>query len=311
MSRQKRRTGYFSRGNRVFWFLILLWVGIQFLHLLDPLFDGEAVVDKFRELEQQERLEGQLDSLRRAARDSTEKAKQETPCERARYAWEWKDPYTGRSERLSFTLCRAEAAAAGDVRKSMNVGSLREGYLRLSESDSEALADMVGRFRTVIQARGMGYEKALYFVVGAIQAIPYTLVLSSGGHMRCPCILGRTYYVADCRVRADARGCCNDVDPLGVYSPLEFALRRTGDCDTRTLFAYGVLGALGYDVTILNSDAEMHSILGVHSPRALGNGAYVRGRNGKKYYIWELTAAVPPGLYTYKSSVDSWESVIK
>ena len=30
-----------------------------------------------------------------------------------------------------------------------------------------------------------------------------------------------------------SNGCCNDVDPFGVYSPFEFAYKKTGDCDTK------------------------------------------------------------------------------
>jgi len=311
MKRRKRNPGYFSKGNLIFWALILLWIGIQFLHLLDPLFDEARVTEKFRKLEAQERLESNLDSLRQIVRDSIEKKQPEPGCPVARYTWKWQDPFTGRNESMSFEICESEAQNAGNFRKNLRTADLREVYVRMSESDALPLNGMVQSFRATIKSRGMGYEKALFFIVGAIQAIPYTLVLQGGGPLRCPCTLGQVYYLADCRVRADRRGCCNDIEPAGLFSPLEFALHKKGDCDTRTLFAYTVLGSLGYDITILNSDAEGHSILGVHSPRALGNGDYIRGKNGRKYYIWELTAPSPPGVYTYNSSKDSWFSVMK
>ena len=311
MKNRQRNPGYFSKGNLIFWALIVLWIGIQYLHLFDPLFDEARVAEKFRQLEAQERLAPKLDSLRKMIRDSMEKNKPDPGCPSARYTWKWQDPFTGYSEIMTFEICETDARSVGVFRKNLRTSEIYEVYARMSESDLPLLSGMVQSFQETIKARGMGYEKALFFVVGAIQAIPYTLVLPGAGPLRCPCSLGQVYYFADCRVRADARGCCNDVEPAGLFSPLEFALFKKGDCDTRTLFAYTVLSALGYDITILNSDAEGHSILGVHSPRALGNGDYIRAKNGKKYYIWELTVPSPPGLYTYFSSKDSWVSVMK
>lgn len=301
--------GLFSMGNRTFWMLLLLLVGALLFHLADALFDEALVERQFERLYDQEQLEPRLDSLRQLVQDSV--SEEDTGCPRVKYAWKWRDPFTGRNELLSFEFCTEVATQAGAFRKTLQPAPAFDIYSALSDKDSAALQPLVARFRQTIRARDMNYLDGLQFVVGAIQAIPYTLVLNNSGPLRCPCRMGGTYYEDDCRVRADRRGCCNDVEPFGVYSPLEFALSKTGDCDTRTLFAYTVLSALNYDVSILNSDAEGHSILGVYSPKALGNGAYIRGQNGKKYYIWELTGPALPGIYNYNSSIDSWYSVMK
>lgn len=309
MSYRPPDTSFFSMGKRSFWLLLLLLLGALALHLADALFDEGRVVEQFERLYQQEQLEAQLDSLQQQAQDSI--AKENKGCPQVRYAWKWRDPYTQRNELLAFELCTEVAKKAGAYRKTLPYTSEQGIYSALADNDSAALHPLVARFRQTLKARDMNYLDGLRFVVGAIQAIPYTLVLNNNPVYRCPCSMGGTYYEDDCRVRSDRRGCCNDVEPYGVYSPLEFALRKTGDCDTRTLFAYAVLSALNYDITILNSDAEGHSILGVYSPKALGNGAFIRGKNGKKYYIWELTGPANPGIYTYNSSIDSWYSVMK
>ena len=181
MKRRQKNPGYFSKGNLIFWALILLWIGIQFLHLLDPLFDEARVTEKFRKLEAQERLESNLDSLRQIVRDSIEKKQPEPGCPVARYTWKWQDPFTGRNESMSFEICESEAQNAGNFRKNLRTADLREVYVRMSESDALPLNGMVQSFRVTIKSRGMGYEKALFFIVGAIQAIPYTLVLQGGG----------------------------------------------------------------------------------------------------------------------------------
>ena len=59
-----------------------------------------------------------------------------------------------------------------------------------------------------------------------------------------------------------------------------------GDCDTRTLFLYGLLKHEGYDVVIFGSEKYRHSILGIDLPILAPNYKWV---NGTKYYLWETT----------------------
>lgn len=71
-----------------------------------------------------------------------------------------------------------------------------------------------------------------------------------------------------------------------IYTPLEFLVKEKGDCDTRTVFLYGVLTYIGYDVLIFWSGQYGHSMLGISCS---GYGKY-KMYNGKKYYFWETTA---------------------
>jgi hypothetical protein len=75
-----------------------------------------------------------------------------------------------------------------------------------------------------------------------------------------------------------------------VYSPVEFAVQQTADCDTRSLFAYTILKRLGFDVAIMSSREEWHSVLGVSVPNVPGDGKRGNIGNARNYFLWELTS---------------------
>ena len=66
---------------------------------------------------------------------------------------------------------------------------------------------------------------------------------------------------------------------------------KKGDCDTRALTAFTILKELGFDVAVMVSESEGHSVLGVVIPGRM-NSDLSMGTNtfGKRYLLWELTS---------------------
>jgi hypothetical protein len=114
-------------------------------------------------------------------------------------------------------------------------------------------------------------------------------------------------YTGECAVREDGRGCCDRVMPLGVYAPAEFMFHKKGDCDTRSLFAFLILKELGYDVAVMVSMQEGHSVLGVHMKNRKFPKYGTDFRN-KKFFLWELTARDFRLGYDVEGS--DWESYL-
>jgi len=235
---------------------------------------------------------------------------QNDECPQNRYLWVWDDQFNGRRNKLKFNLCENDIGQSSSIRSTYGAQNISVVYWKYSISDSAALNSLVNGLQLICNERSYDYMQSLGFVISMIQHIPYTLVLNSDGPNRCPCEMEwGIYYLNDCQVRQDGRGCCNDINYYGLFSPVEFALNKTGDCDTRTVFAYTILTSLGYDVTILNSNS--HSILGVYSPRDIGVGDFVRGHNNRKYYCVELTTKYEMGKCPPSINVSEFQSVIK
>ena len=95
-----------------------------------------------------------------------------------------------------------------------------------------------------------------------------------------------------------------DYDRFSIYTPVEFMSIFKGDCDTKVLFLFTILTKFGYDVIILNSDVDSHSILGINMP---SKGKY-KSHLGKRYYTWETTNKdwQPGDLHPSLSKMDSW-----
>jgi hypothetical protein len=66
---------------------------------------------------------------------------------------------------------------------------------------------------------------------------------------------------------------------------------------------------MGYDVSVMLSDNEHHSVLGVKVPWLPGDGRTGNYLEGRDYYLWELTA-YGPVLGQYIQGSD-WRSSIK
>lgn len=168
-------------------------------------------------------------------------------------------------------------------------------YSRLYKHDVEYLEEFINKFKKIIKSENMDYLESLNLVCSAIQSINYTLIITSQGietppksknFYKCPCKTHFGEFTDDCS-SSRKNGCCNNVDPFGIYSPYEFFYKKTGDCDTRALLAYTILKKIGFNVAVMVSDKESHSVLGVYLPSAKGKASF--SRDGR-FMLWELTS---------------------
>lgn len=206
--------------------------------------------------------------------------------------WSWY--FKGNSRTISCTVPKNYLEKCRNNRERTN------NYTGLYEHDLPYLHDFIAKFKKIMQDSNLDYMESIGLVCSAIQNINYTLILSSKGiespkgsgrRVKCPCELSFGSYVNNCTSQIEG-GCCNNVDPFGVYSPYEFFNKKTGDCDTRALLAFTVLKKLGFDVAVMVSEKEHHSVLGIYLPNASSRG-YSYGidkSSGKKYLLWELTS---------------------
>ena len=194
--------------------------------------------------------------------------------------WDWHD-FNGEWHSIKFKYKKGALDEAIINREnSYNYGPLYE-------HDKILLSDLIDKIKSSIKNRKLSHMDALEYVCSSIQDIPYTLVLPEMNG--CPCEQKFGSFSAYCRVQSDGQGCCEGVKPFGVYSPFEFVYHETGDCDTRALLAFTILKEMGFDVAVMVSTSQHHSVLGVAGIGKSGD-SYGRNAFGKKYYLWELTA---------------------
>ena len=200
--------------------------------------------------------------------------------------WSWKD-FNENSRTIS---CTVPKDYFGKCKKNRESGPGNTGiYQYMYNHDVAYLEQFILKFKEMMNSSKMNYYECIELVCSAIQFYPYTLVLDSSED--CPCNTPFGNFTANCKVQTDGRGCCDAIDPFGIYSPYEFFYKKTGDCDTRSVLAYTVLKKLGFDVAVMVSREESHSVLGVYLPNSMSSG-YSYGideSSGKKYLLWELT----------------------
>ncbi len=194
--------------------------------------------------------------------------------------WDWND-FNGKHHSIKFKY------KVGSLESAENNRLANANYGPLYELDKLILVDLIQQMKKYIKGNNLDYMNALEYVCSSIQDIPYTLILNEING--CPCEQPFGSFSANCKVQSDGRGCCDDVMPFGVYSPFEFVYKETGDCDTRALLAFTILKEMGFDVAVMVSDSESHSVLGVANIGGAGN-SYGTNLFGKKYYLWELTS---------------------
>jgi hypothetical protein len=204
--------------------------------------------------------------------------------------WKWKD-FNGTGYILNFRIKKNDYLFSRQQRiNSENYSG--ELYSEMYLNDNKLLDDMINSYKNIIQNKGLSPYDSMEMIVTSIQSISYTYVLTS--EPKCGDLESNQQIPREnCAVSSDPCGCCENVIPFAVYTPVEFAVQRTADCDTRSLFAYTILKRLGFDVAVMVSRNEVHSVLGVSVPNIPGDGR--RGNVGiaKKYFLWELTAYGP------------------
>lgn len=282
----KNNVSLFSIATKLFWVLVLLVSIMSILHLDFGLFKTEQVAEEFVYNDSISRI-NDIDSINEPI-DSLE------VTNLVDYHWNWQS-FDGKKYELNFQLDRNEVETASINRENSNNGGSTL-YQELYEYDKKILQNMVEGYKKIIKSNNLEYYAALDMIVTSIQSIPYTLVLDADGivfngkRVKCPCQTPFGYFKGNCSVLPNGDGCCNDVEPWGVYSPVEFATKKTGDCDTRSLFAYTILTDLGFDAAVMGSDSESHSVLGVKVPKIPGDGRRGDVYGAREYYLWELTS---------------------
>lgn len=284
-----KKNNYFSIGSKLFWGLILLVTVFSLLKLNPGIFKGEntareiIVEDSLSKVNWDDNLV-QIDSSEIKEDSLKKQMNLETST------WNWVD-FNGKRHNIIFSFPIKSLEKATQNRKNNNE------YGPLFENDKFLLKDLIQKMKLEIKRDNLNYLGAIEYVCSSIQYIPYTLVLTStgieyppnsGNYVKCPCQTSFGFFYDNCSYKTP-NGCCNDVDPFGVYSPFEFAYKKTGDCDTRALLAFTLLKEMGFDVAVMVSRKQWHSVLGVTLPNSTGLST---GRNlsGKKYVLWELTS---------------------
>lgn len=278
----------FTVASRIFWGVLGILCLLAILRLSAPFFRTEGVADLLTwwDIEQRRRATDTLPTP--PLRDSM-----------MTFTWRWKSAQTGRSFEMQFDLSKSGILSAVQNRSSIEWSSWAGVYGRLSRHDARVLEPMIKAYKQLALSQNLGYSEAMEMVVSSIQSIPYTWVLGPDqtcGESNTP--------PRSCSPKPYPFGCCDGID-FGVFSPVEFVTRRTGDCDTRSLLAYTILKRMEYDVAIMVSEDKRHSVLGVNVPGIPGDGRAGNVGDAKNYYLWELTS-YGPELGRFVEGNDWW-----
>ncbi len=231
---------------------------------------------------EEERIKKEKELAKRAALGCTEIKK----------LYEWQN-LSGKKFSINFLFCQEDLQASEDYRNTLDSYS-SVLYEQLHTHDSSRIATLLTAFDNLKSKHNLNRSELMEAIVTFIQSIPYTYILEPGRDCGSTVInskgVAHSYPPYNCKPAIPA-GCCDQVKPWGIFSPVEFLINETGDCDTRSLLAYTILNKFGYDIAVVNSDKMGHSMLGVSVPFVPGNGNYgVTALNRKRYYLWELTA---------------------
>jgi hypothetical protein len=298
----ENKGNYFSRANKLFWGLIIVIIIFSIFNFNSGIFksddlakdiirnDSLSKINWDDKIVENDTLNIQIDTARipndtiRVPNDTIEKKFELETSE-----WNWSD-FNGKMHRITFSFPKNSIANAQQNRLQYT------NYGPLYENDKTLLKDLINKMKVDIKRDNLDYMETLEYVCSSIQYIPYTLILSSSGieyppnsnnYVKCPCQTNFGFFNNNCDYKTD-NGCCNDVNPFGVYSPFEFAFKKTGDCDTRALLAFTLLKEMGFQVAVMVSKSKHHSVLGVYLPNSY-DYSVGHSLNGKKYVLWELT----------------------
>lgn len=277
MTREKK---YFNVSQLLFWALIILLIVLTFLKSDLGLFNENELTRR--------RLEA--DSLNKIALQEEEEqddnVEDTNPDSAIKRTWKW-ESFDGKTYTLSFTVPKKAYKSARENRLKQSPDP--NCWTGMFRHDRAGLKDMVEGYHNIIEEQKLDYRQAMQMVVSSAQNFDYTYVTWA----QEPCGNGGRP-AQDCRPKSNPYGCCDNVEPFAVYSPLEYAVNGAGDCDTKSLFAMSILKYLnmGFDAEMLMGQVEggYHAMLGVCVPNPPYRDLSVRDmRTGKRYYAWECT----------------------
>lgn len=192
--------------------------------------------------------------------------------------WVWSD-YDGFNHQISFKILKRDVDKARVFRERYSFSTEKKIYLDFIKASNPVIDSMVKAMKLDMNKKQIRGNDMLNYVVTAIQTPRYTSIE-----------YGDKCKYNDCRPRADGRGCCENIKPFGLFTPAEFILQKTGDCDTKSLVAYALLKKLGFNAALLAGDTEggPHAMLGLANVVPSIPSKYVQ-YNGRIYYPWEVT----------------------
>ncbi len=274
---------YFTIGQNLFWGLFFLFIILAISHFSDSMFSNQDFTEQIVNVEKKD----DYDTINVLQKDSIKATIDDSII----FKWNWKD-YNGKKRFIDFKLSKEDLNKARQNRKSFQIEGL-EVWNHMFKNDLSYLKSIVKAYKKSIKKNNLYGQEALDFVVSSIQYIGYTYICSGTDDSRCGF---NDATKEDCRPKNVANngipGCCDNVKPWAVYSPFEFAFFRTGDCDTKSLFAYTILKGLGYNnVYVIHGKVEAgyHAMLGIKTPNPPVRGRYIRDYDGEKIYAWETT----------------------
>ena len=282
---------YFNITNGIFWILFLIIILLYLPFIKSTIFKNNTLAEiekeylieknKVENTENKNKEEEQEDNN---GQDTTNQSDNNIST----IQWNWID-YENVHHKLKINVKNNDIANGINARENKSFsGDWNDLYNTLYKSSLPTLQPLISAMKASIKSNKLNYQEALDFVISSIQFIPYTLVVENN---ECPCTLFGIDFKDDCKPRRDNSGCCNNIRPGAVYSPTEFLIKKTGDCDTKSLFAYSILKKLGFDVAVIVGEVEggLHAMVAVNllSPPVITK--YVK-YNGKNYYPWEVTS---------------------
>ncbi|MBO9592521.1 MAG: J domain-containing protein [Niabella sp.] len=157
-------------------------------------------------------------------------------------------------------------------------------YSQMLATDQEAIKPAALTFATLAKEKKLNRPQTASMILSCIQSIPYALIVdrSCSDSYNDPYI---TRYLVTCKT-----DCCKGYSKFGVQSPVEFLADLKGDCDTRALFLYSVLGQLGYPVALMTSNYYKHAVIAVALDKPPSGNAVGISIDKKSYYMWETTS---------------------
>lgn len=200
----------------------------------------------------------------------------------------WSD-YDSNAYDISLTVSASAVRRAAVLHADMNEAAYaQEGianvYAAMLHFDDDAVYKLAKVFDSLASSRQLTRNEQAKMVVSCIQSIPYSLVVDRA----CTDKYADNYiqqYLGQCD-----GDCCKGYAKFGVQSPVEFVADLKGDCDTRVLFLYAMLGKLGYKTALLTSSHYKHALLAVSLDKSAEPGEGTVHIDENTYYLWETTS---------------------
>lgn len=292
----ENKGNYFSKANKLFWGLIIIIIIFSILKFNPGIFKSEELAkeiirnDSLSKIDWDDKIVENDSAI--IPFDTSSVKKDTSQIKKIEYitrTWKWKS-FDGKNYTLNFRIKKSDYSNAINCRQTSDRGL--EIWSRMYQNDKLGLKEMVTGYRNIISENHLIGIDALNMVVSSVQSIPYVLISDE----ECPLTSFGQEFTNDCKPRKNSpSGCCGNVLPFGVYSPIEYAVNGSGDCDTKSLFACTILKELNlgyYNVAMLTGDVDdgAHAMLGVNIMNPPYNDRYVNDIRRNKFHAWETTA---------------------